>query len=197
MKMKMKMKWHYMKLKWKWNERKNEWTNEWMNERGNERMSESTNERTNERTNRRTDGRTNPPTPGGWVRERNRVHGSCYCLTFFFRIRKRLLNYFDVVFVQSESSVKRRPGPLNLGDAVLDLVFFKSESNVRHRPCPWFGAFGHLLAGCSGVVRARFFASWGCHFWTLFSSNQKATLSTGRVHGSGPSGTSWHGVLVW
>ena len=79
----------------------------------------------------------------------------------------------------------------------LDLVFFESESNVRHRPCPWFGAFGHLLAGCSGVVGARFLASWGCHFWTLFSSNQKATLDTGHVHGSGPSGTSWQGVLVW
>jgi len=85
----------------------------------------------------------------------------------------------------------------HLGDAILDLVFFESESNVRHRPCPWFGAFGHLLAGCSGVVGARFLASWGCHFWTLFSSNQKATLDTGHVHGSGPSGTSWQGVLVW
>ena len=112
----------------------------------------------------------------------------------------------------------------------LDLVFFKSESNVRHRPCPWFGAFGHLLARRSGVVGARFLASWGCHsgvaasmvgslrappgtvfwcgrgaffgilgmpFWTLFSSSQKATLSTGRVHGLGPSGPSWQGVLVW
>ena len=106
----------------------------------------------------------------------------------------------------------------HLGDAILDLVFFESESNVRHRPCPWFGAFGHLLAGCSGVfssnqkatldtghvhgsgwgrVGARFLASWGCHFWTLFSSNQKATLDTGHLHGSGPSGTSWQGVLVW
>ena len=84
-----------------------------------------------------------------------------------------------------------------LGMPFLDLVFFESESNVRHRPCPWFGAFGHLLAGCSGVVGARFLASWGCHFWTLFSSNQKATLDTGHVHGSGPSGTSWQGVLVW
>ena len=60
----------------------------------------------------------------------------------------------------------------HLGDAILDLVFFESESNVRHRP-------------------------WGCNFWTFFSSNQKATLGTGRVHGSGPSGTSWHGVLVF
>ena len=82
------------------------------------------------------------------MRERNRAHGSCYFLTFFFF--ESGSDYFDVVFVQSESTVKRQPGPLNLGDAVLDL-----------------------------------------------SSKQKATLGTGRVYGSGPSGTSWHGVLVW
>ena len=43
----------------------------------------------------------------------------------------------------------------HLGDAILDLVFSESESNVRHRPCPWFAAFGHILAWCSGVVWAR------------------------------------------
>jgi len=42
-----------------------------------------------------------------------------------------------------------------------------------------------------------FFGILGMPFWALFSPNQKATLSTGRVHGSGPSGTSWHGVLVF
>ena len=56
----------------------------------------------------------------------------------------------------------------HLGDTILDLVFFESESNVRHQPCPWFGAFGHLLAWCSGVVEARFLASWGCHCGPCF-----------------------------
>ena len=85
----------------------------------------------------------------------------------------------------------------HLGDAILDLAFFESESNVRHQPCPWIGASRHLLAWRSGVVWARFLASWGRLFWTLFSTNQKATLGAGRVRGSGPSGTSWHLVLVF
>ena len=38
----------------------------------------------------------------------------------------------------------------------MDLVFSESESNVRHQRRPWFGAFGHLLAWRSGVLRARF-----------------------------------------
>ena len=93
------------------------------------------------------------------MRERNRAHGSCYFLTFFFF--ESGSDYFDVVFVQSESTVKRQPGPLNLGGCRSG-PFFKAESNVRHRPCLWFGAFGHLLARCSGVVGARFLASWFC-----------------------------------
>ena len=45
--------------------------------------------------------------------------------------------------------------------------------------------------------RGAFFGILGMPLWTLFSPNQKATLDTSRVHGSGPSGTSWHGVLVF
>ena len=63
-----------------------------------------------------------------------------------------------------------------LGMPFLDLVFFKSESNVRHRPCPWFGAFGHLLARRSGVVGARFLASWGCHSGPCFVRTRKQRL---------------------
>ena len=56
----------------------------------------------------------------------------------------------------------------HLGDAFLDLVFNESESNVRRRPRPWFGAFGHILASCSGVLRAHFFTSWGYHSGPCF-----------------------------
>ena len=91
-------------------------------------------------------------------------------------------DYFAVAFVQSKSIVKRSlrapPGMVFwcemgavfgiLGDAILDLVIVESEGNVRHRPCPWFRAFGHLLAWCSGVLRARFLTSWGYHSGPCF-----------------------------
>ena len=80
----------------------------------------------------------------------------------------------------------------HLGDAILDLVFFESESNVRH-PVSMVPAPPRMVFWCG---RGAIVGILGIPFWTLFSSNQKATLGTGHVHGSWPPGTSWHGVLV-
>ena len=115
-------------------------------------------------------------------------------LMFYGRVFKHLGDtILDLVFFESESNALgtgcvRGWGPSgtswhgvlvfyghvfwHLGDAILDFVFPESESNVKHRPCPWFGAFGHLLAWCSGVLRARFLASWGYHSGPFFFESE-------------------------
>lgn len=88
-----------------------------------------------------------------------KVHRDLEVNSFKALQRRSTFESFEVTFLKIRTWLERTAfwcggGAFfgHLGDAILDLVFFEAESNIRHRPWSWFGAFGHLLARCSGVL---------------------------------------------